>query len=152
MNREKLTENLAWGVRWGLRFGIGFSLIALVPALIRVVMGAGEWWQRGLSFGGLIGLYLVTGLVGGVTVVAMRGLAGSWLGRRLIGAIVGVQFMFAVRLLIYGWEGWNREELTVWLVIGSCWGMMMSFIPEHDVRTAQAEARAQAQARANHGP
>lgn len=134
MGMRPTRENVVWGIWWGARFGLAFSIIGIIPALIRAGVGTGVWWQKGLSFVALMALYLTTGLLGGAILGLLRNLVPLWWGRRLIGALIGVQFMFAVRLLIYGWNGWNREEVVVWCVIGTGWGLMMSFVPEADAR------------------
>lgn len=114
--------------------GSDFSVLGIVPAIVRAVSGSDVWWQQGLSFVSLAGLYVSTGFLGGTILGLLRNVVPLWWGRRLIGILIGIQFMFAVRLLIFGWSGWNREELIVWLVIGAVWGLMMSFIPESDAR------------------
>lgn len=127
-----LRTNLAWGTKWGLGFAAGFTLLSAVPAVIRALVGTDIWWQKGLSFLSIVGVYVFSGILGGIIVGLLRGILRWWWGRRLVGAIIGVPFGFAVRTMVHGWSG--PADLHIWLIAGAAWGVMMSFIPEPDAQ------------------
>ena len=125
-----LRTNLTWGFHIGLLFAAGATALGVVPALVRAFVEAGVWWQKGLSFVTVIGIYVAGGLSAGLIIGLLRGLTRYWLGRRLVGMIAAVPVMLLVAYTVVGVREWDASTLLVWLQTAAIWGFVMSFVPE----------------------
>ena len=130
-----LHHNVVWGMKWGLYFATFFTLVAAIPALIRVFIAPTAGWQKSLSFAAIIGTYFFGGLSGGAIVGLLWNLVRWWWGRRLVGVIAAIPIMFATRIAVFGLDGWTRKDVYVWLFTAVVWGGIMSFVPEKEAKS-----------------
>lgn len=123
-------RNIARGVRWGLVFAGAATVLATPFALVRLFVEPAVEWQRQLSFFRIVALYLLGGISGGVVVGLLWDLRRWWWGRRLIGMVAAIPFVYATGITIVGWEDWTKTDTGVWLFSALVWGFVMSFVPE----------------------
>jgi hypothetical protein len=116
-------RNAVWGAKWGVGLAAALSVVAAIPAMIRVFVPVSEEWKRNLSFPVLVAVYLVIGLSCGALVGFLRDIAETWWGRRVLGAVIGIPVMGLV-VAAFRPEWLSLPGLAI---AGAIWGFCMSF-------------------------
>lgn len=129
--QDSWRENLAWGLEAGIFFAAVTVVLAIIPALIRALVGTHVWWQKGLSFLAIIGLYLFGGITGGVIVGLLRPWTRYWWGRRMVGALAAVPFAAVIIVTFFGVRDFS---VGIVLFTSAVWGGAMSFIFEGEAK------------------
>ena len=137
-----LRKNVKWGVSWGLGAAIVLTLLAAPFSFFRWLSVSAVAAPGSLSFLRIVAMYLFSAIMGGTLLGLLKPLLSWWIGRRIVGVVVGIPLAFGIRLMVHGPDGWSQEEVENWLITGVIWGLIMSFGPETWSRDAKRNLRA----------
>ncbi len=127
---QGVVDNIQWGVLWGLFYAVGASLLALIPAVIRLFDDSGEGWKHELNYFSLVLLYVLVGGMSGAVIGLCRPWLRFWVVRRLLGVCIGIGWLFVIHLSVFDFSQWVSDPLELIVWSGIIWGFVMSFVVE----------------------
>ena len=116
---SQVAHDMWRGARYGGAFGAALSIWA---ALVYLIGGRTAFAEKGVSLAGLVALYLLNGVAGGVLVGLVRPLTRSLPGMILTAMLVAVPVAVAIRLMASGLEPLTRVDLEGMAIIIVCGG------------------------------
>ena len=110
--KRRIVANVRWGVGNGVFFAIFFSAIAFVTFLHH---GARPFLEKHVTFGAVILVYFIGGVLGGAVLGLLRPLSRFFLGALVVGTIVGFVLFASIMIAVQGLPTtWDR---SIWLAL-----------------------------------
>jgi len=136
------TEDLRWGLKWGIVWAVVLGTIASLVVAVGKAIGADPLAElttevqqlgglRRISWGWMLGFYLLGGVTAGMCVGLLRPIAtASWLGSALVGSVATV-LVFALTSISWFGSWWLRPHAAVilgaWAMVGAFYGLAFRY-------------------------
>lgn len=125
----QLRDSLIVGTLWGIALAIGFTALLLFAVGLRSLTGAPPPGVAELPIIALVIAYFVGGITAGGILGVLWPRTKRPLQAVMVGILMAIFFVTAVRIAIHGATGWTTGDLLqlagTSLIAGSCVGLVL---------------------------